>query len=224
MTAGPALEGATIKVLLVDDDPMVRHHLRTILASGPGLEVVGEAEDGAEAVEAVLRTRPDVVLMDIRMPGVDGIAATAEIGGLASPPAVVALTTFDSDAHVLSALEAGACGFLVKSTPPEDLISLVRVAAAGHTVLSPIAVQRLLARSGGHGAARDKVAELTERERELLSALGRGLTNADIAAELFLSESTVKSYVSRLLTKLELSNRTQAGLLAHDAGLVDGES
>ena len=212
-----------IRVLLVDDDPMVRGHLRTILAAGADLSVVGEAEDGAEAVEAVLRTRPDVVLMDIRMPGVDGIAATAEITELADPPAVVALTTFDSDAHVLSALEAGACGFLVKSTPPEDLLDLVRVAAAGHTVLSPVAVARLLARKGAQGAARDRIADLTARERELLAALGRGLTNADIAAELFLSESTVKSYVSRLLTKLDMTNRTQAGLLAHEAGLLNQE-
>ncbi|MEV0614185.1 response regulator transcription factor [Nonomuraea sp. NPDC050404] len=217
----------TIKVLVVDDDPMVRHHLRAILTSADEIEVVAEAEDGAEAVEAVLRASPDVVLMDIRMPGVDGIAATAEIARLTEPPAVVALTTFDSDTHVLRALHAGAGGFLVKSTPPEDLLDLVKVAAQGHTVLSPSAARHLLSRSSStdeaRRAVRERVAELSERERDVLGCLGEGLTNGEIAARLFLSETTVKSYVSRLLDKLGLANRTQAGLLAHQAGLESGD-
>ncbi|MEV4891134.1 response regulator transcription factor [Nonomuraea sp. NPDC055795] len=213
-----------IKVLVADDDPMVRRHLRTILASAGEIEVVAEAEDGAEAVEAVLRTAPDVVLMDIRMPGVDGITATAEIVRLSTPPAVVALTTFDSDTHVLKALEAGAGGFLVKSTPPQDLLDLIKVAAQGHTVLSPSAARHLLSRSGSTGevrrAVRAKVAALSDRERDVLGCLGEGLTNGEIAARLFLSEATIKSYVSRLLVKLDLANRTQAGLLAHRADLL----
>ncbi|MEW9552560.1 response regulator [Nonomuraea sp. NPDC050783] len=211
-----------IKVLVADDDPMVRRHLKAILASAGEIEVVAEAEDGAEAVEAVVRTAPDVVLMDIRMPGVDGITATAEIAASSTAPAIVALTTFDSDVHVLRALEAGASGFLVKSTPPEDLLDLVKVAAQGHTVLSPSAARHLVARSAStddaRRAARARIDALSERERDVLGCLGEGLTNGEIAARLFLSETTVKSYVSRLLDKLGLANRTQAGLLAHQAG------
>jgi DNA-binding NarL/FixJ family response regulator len=217
----------TIRVLLADDDPMVRRHLRAILETGGQIEVVAEASDGAEAVEAVLTTAPDVVLMDLRMPEVDGVTATAEISGLPDPPAVVALTTFDSDTHVLAALEAGASGFLVKSVPPEDLHDLIKVAAQGHTVLSPVAARRLLAHSSLAGArdhtARDKVAALSDRDRDILTCLGRGLTNPQIAERLHLSESTVKSYISRLLTKLDLTNRTQAALLAHQAALVDND-
>ncbi|WP_336213143.1 response regulator transcription factor [Nonomuraea sp. LPB2021202275-12-8] len=213
-----------IRVLVADDDPMVRHHLRTILSAGEEVEVVAEAEDGADAVEAVLRTSPDVVLMDIRMPGVDGITAIAEIAKMSTPPAVVALTTFDSDAHVLRALAAGASGFLVKSTPPEDLLDLVKVAAQGHTVLSPAAARHLISRSAGTDdhtrAAQEKAEALSDRERDVLGCLGEGLTNGEIAARLFLSETTIKSYVSRLLDKLGLANRTQAGLLAHQARLV----
>ncbi|GII78730.1 DNA-binding response regulator [Sphaerisporangium rufum] len=213
-----------IRVLLADDDPMVRRHLRAILGSGPGIEVAGEARDGAEAVEEVLRHRPDVVLMDLRMPGVDGITATREIMALAGPPAVIALTTFDSGEHVLGALEAGAAGFLVKTTPAEDLLDLVRVAAAGHVVMSPGVTRRLLARSAQgdlrRETARTRVAGLAEREREVLACLGEGLTNAEIARRLFLSETTVRSYVSRLLVKLDLAHRTQAALLAHQAGLL----
>ncbi|NBE95551.1 response regulator transcription factor [Nonomuraea sp. KC401] len=210
-----------IRVLVADDDPMVRHHLRAILTSTGEVEVVAEAEDGAEAVEAVLRAAPDVVLMDIRMPGVDGITATAEIARLRTPPVVVALTTFDSDTHVLRALQAGANGFVVKSTPPQDLIDLVKVAAQGATVLSPSAARHLVSRSApADDAVREKLAGLSERERDVLACLGEGLTNGEIAARLFLSDSTVKSYISRLLGKLDLANRTQAGLLAHQAGLV----
>jgi DNA-binding NarL/FixJ family response regulator len=213
-----------IRVVVVDDEPMVCAHLRTILGSAPDIEVADEAHDGAAGVEAVLRARPDVVLMDLRMPGVDGITAIERIGKLAAPPVVVVLTTFDADQYVLRALRAGAAGFLVKSTPPADLIGLVRVAAEGHTVLSPAAARRLIAASADSQAARERararVATLTERETEVLACLGEGLSNAETAARLYLAEATVKGYVSRLLVKLECANRTQAGLLAHDAGIV----
>ena len=213
-----------IPVVVVDDEPMVCAHLRTILGSAGDIDVVAEAADGAEAVEAVVRHRPRVVLMDLRMPGVDGLTAIERIAALPEPPAVVALTTFDADTYVIRALRAGAAGFLVKSTPPEDLIGLVRVAADGHTVLSPEAARRLVALSSDGRArgdqARRRIAGLTERETEVLACLGEGLSNADIAARLHLAEATVKSYVSRMLVKLDCTNRTQAGLLAHEAGLV----
>ncbi|HEX4658491.1 MAG TPA: response regulator transcription factor [Streptosporangiaceae bacterium] len=213
-----------IRVVVVDDEPMVCAHLRTILGSAGTIEVVEEAHDGAAGVEAVVRARPDLVLMDLRMPGVDGLAAIERIGELADPPAIVVLTTFDADQYVLRALRAGAAGFLVKSTPPEDLIGLVQVAAEGHTVLSPAAARRLIAASTDSRAGRDRarklVGSLTERETEVLACLGEGLSNAQIAGRLYLSEATIKGYVSRMLDKLGCANRTQAGLLAHEAGLV----
>jgi DNA-binding NarL/FixJ family response regulator len=213
-----------IRVVVVDDEPMVCAHLRTILGSAPDIEVVDEAHDGAAGVETVTRSRPDVVLMDLRMPVLDGIAAIERIVKLGNPPVVVVLTTFDADQYVLRALRAGAAGFLVKSTPPEDLIGLVRVAAEGHTVLSPAAARRLIAASADSQPARERARKLagtlTEREVEVLTCLGEGLSNAQIAGRLFLSEATVKGYVSRMLDKLGLENRTQAGLLAHDAGLT----
>ena len=213
-----------IRVVVVDDEPMVCAHLRTILGSAPDIEVVEEAHDGAAGVEAVVRSRPDLVLMDLRMPGVDGLTAIGRLGKLAEPPTIVVLTTFDADQYVLRALRTGAAGFLVKSTPPQDLIGLVRVAAEGHTVLSPIAARRLIAASADKEPARESarrlVAALTEREAEVLACLGAGLSNAQIAGRLYLSEATVKGYVSRMLDKLGCANRTQAGLLAHDAGLT----
>ena len=213
-----------VRVVVVDDETMVCAHLRTILGSAPDIEVVDEAHDGAAGVEAVTRNRPDVVLMDLRMPVMDGIAAIERIVKLGDPPVVVVLTTFDADQYVLRALRAGAAGFLVKSTPPEDLIGLVRVAAEGHTVLSPAAARRLIAASADSQPARERARKpagsLTEREVEVLTCLGEGLSNAQIAGRLFLSEATVKGYVSRMLDKLGLENRTQAGLLAHDAGLT----
>jgi DNA-binding NarL/FixJ family response regulator len=214
-----------VRVVVVDDEPMVCAHLRTILGTGGDIEVVDEAHDGAAGVEAVVRSRPDVVLMDLRMPVMDGLAAIEQIVKLPDPPAVVVLTTFDADQYVLRALRSGAAGFLVKSTPPEDLIRLVQVAADGHTVLSPIAARRLIAASAdgsqAQARARELVAGLTEREAEVLACLGEGLSNAQIGARLFLSEATIKGYVSRMLDKLECANRTQAGLIAHDAGLVN---
>ncbi len=213
-----------ISVVVVDDEPMVCAHLRTILGSAADIEVTGEAHDGAAGIDAVLRHRPDVVLMDLRMPVMDGITAIERIVKLASPPIVVVLTTFDADQYVLRALRAGAAGFLVKSTPPENLIGLVRVAAEGNTVLSPEAARRLVAASADSQPARERarslIAALTEREVEVLTALGEGLSNTKIAARLYLSEATVKGYVSRMLDKLGLDNRTQLGLLAHDADLV----
>jgi DNA-binding NarL/FixJ family response regulator len=213
-----------VRVVVVDDEPMVCAHLRTILGSADDLEVVEEAHDGAAAVEAVLRARPDVVLMDLRMPGVDGLTAIERINKLSDPPVVVALTTFDADQYVLRALRAGAAGFLVKSTPPEDLIGLVRVAAAGNMVLSPAAARRLVTASAAQHSTRQPaqqmVESLTARDLEVLACLGEGLSNAQIAARLYLSEATIKGYVSRMLDKLGCANRTQAGLLAHDAGIV----
>ncbi|MGH3241554.1 MAG: response regulator [Spirillospora sp.] len=212
-----------ITVLLVDDEPMVCAHLRTILGASDDVEVVGEAHDGAAGVEAVVRYRPHVVLMDLRMPGVDGLAAIERIAALRSPPAVVALTTFDADEYVIRALRAGAAGFLLKSTPPEDLVKLVRVAADGHTVMSSAATMRLLGTADARASDRDRtralVAGLTERETQVLACLGEGLSNARIAGRLHLSEATVKGHVSRLLDKLGCANRTQAGLIARDAGV-----
>lgn len=206
---------------------MVCAHLRTILGSADDLDVVAEAHDGAAGVEAVVAHRPDVVLMDLRMPGVDGLTAIGRISGLRDRPVVVVLTTFDADQYVLRALRTGAAGFLVKSTPPEELIGLVRVAADGHTVLSPAAARRLIAASSDRQPAVDRarrlVEPLTEREVEVLACLGEGLSNARIGERLYLSEATVKGYVSRMLVKLDCTNRTQAGLLAHDAGLVAQE-
>jgi DNA-binding NarL/FixJ family response regulator len=213
-----------VRVVVVDDEPMVCAHLRTILGSAPDIEVVDEAYDGAAGVAAVVRNRPDVVLIDLRMPVLDGIGAIEQIGRLADPPVVVVLTTFDADQYVLRALRAGAAGFLVKSTPPQDLIGLVRVASEGHTVLSPAAARRLIAASADSQPAAERARQLTgsltEREVEVLTCLGEGLSNAQIAGRLYLSEATVKGYVSRMLEKLGLDNRTQAGLLAHDAGLT----
>ena len=217
-----------IRVLLVDDDPLVRAGLRMILSSADDVEIVGEAGDGAEAVGAVRAHRPDVVLMDIRMPAVDGLAATALVTALPDPPRVVVLTTFGLDEYVFRALEAGAAGFLLKDTPPRDLIAAVRVVAAGDAMLSPSVTRTLIGRVAGAGesgrraAARARLAPLTDREQEVLVAVGRGLSNAEIGRQLYLSEATVKTHVSRLLLKLGCGNRVQVAILAHDAGLLEG--
>jgi len=213
-----------IRVVVVDDEPMVCVFLRTILGSADDIEVVDQAHDGAAGIAAIARSRPDLVLMDLRMPGTDGLTAIERINELPDPPIVVVLTTFDADQYVLRALRAGAAGFLVKSTPPEELIGLVRVAAEGHTVLSAAAARRLVAASTDNSSARDRaqrlVGSLTEREIEVLACLGEGLSNAQIAARLYLSEATVKGYVSRMLDKLDCDNRTQASVIAHEAGVV----
>jgi DNA-binding NarL/FixJ family response regulator len=216
-----------IKILLVDDESLVRAGLRFILESAADLEVVGEVEDGTKVVAAVRRAQPDVVLMDIRMPRADGLAATEAVRGLAEPPAVIMLTTFDSDEHVFRALEAGACGFLLKDTSPQDLIRAVRLAYAGDSMLSPRVTRRLIHRfttehaSGRRRAAVAQLEALTTREREVLIEVGRGRSNAEIAASLHLSEATVKSHVSHLFDKLAVTNRVQVAITAFRAGLVD---
>ncbi|WP_247678399.1 MULTISPECIES: response regulator transcription factor [unclassified Micromonospora] len=201
-----------------------------ILGGVPDLAVVGEATDGAEVPEAVAAYAPDVVLMDIRMPRVDGLAATEALRATADPPEVLVLTTFDADEQVLRALRAGASGFLLKDTPPAEIVAAVRRVAAGEATLSPAVTRKLIAHVTGTAPApgpdpkRERAVRLldglSEREREVAVLLGRGRTNAEISAELFMSVATVKAYVSRLLTKLDLNNRVQVALLVQDAGLV----
>ncbi|MFJ5668217.1 MULTISPECIES: response regulator transcription factor [unclassified Micromonospora] len=221
---------APVRVLIVDDDPLVRGALSMILGGVPDLAVVGEATDGAEVPEAVAAYAPDVVLMDIRMPRVDGLAATEALRATADPPEVLVLTTFDADEQVLRALRAGASGFLLKDTPPAEIVAAVRRVAAGEATLSPAVTRKLIAHVTGTAPApgpdpkRERAVRLldglSEREREVAVLLGRGRTNAEISAELFMSVATVKAYVSRLLTKLDLNNRVQVALLVQDAGLV----
>jgi DNA-binding NarL/FixJ family response regulator len=213
-----------IRILVVDDERMVCAHLRTILDAAGDLSVIAEAYDGAEAVESVIRHKPDVVILDLHMPGVDGLTALSQIMSMPAAPKAIVLTTFNLDQYVLRAMQAGAAGFLLKDTAPEDLTALVRVAADGHTVLSPAATRRLVNASADRHASRQRalaaIAELTEREREVLACVGAGMSNAAVAGQLYLSETTVRSYVSRILGKLGCANRTQAGLLAFSAGIV----
>jgi DNA-binding NarL/FixJ family response regulator len=212
-----------IRVLLVDDDALVRAGLRMILSSSEEMEVVGEAADGADAVAATQAHRPDVVLMDIRMPGMDGIAATSALRRLASPPHVIVLTTFQADEHVMSALRAGADGFLLKDTAPAEIVDAVRHVAAGAAMLSPSVTRTLLAHldddetADRRRLAAERLKSLTDREREVAAAVGSGASNAEVAASLFMSEATVKAHVSRLLTKLSVTNRVQIAILVHDA-------
>ncbi|GGQ78503.1 response regulator transcription factor [Streptomyces flaveolus] len=216
-----------IRLLLVDDDPLVRAGLSFMLGGAGDVEIVGEAADGDEVEALVDRTRPDVVLMDIRMPGVDGLTATERLRGRADPPQVVVLTTFHADEQVLRALRAGAAGFVLKDTPPAQILDAVRRVAAGDPVLSPAVTRRLMEHAAGTAAdtrrtrARARIAALNDREREVAVAVGRGLANAAVAAELYLSVATVKAHVSRILAKLDLDNRVQIALLAYDAGLLD---
>jgi DNA-binding NarL/FixJ family response regulator len=217
-----------IRVLLVDDEELVRFGLRTVLEAAGDVDVVGEAGDGAAAVAAARELRPDVVLTDIRMPGTDGLTATREILALPDPPQVAVLTTFHVDEYVYAALAAGAAGFLLKDTPPREIAAAVRAVADGTATLSPAVTAGLIASYVDRrtvpkrAEALQRVATLSEREREVLSMLGSGGSNAELARRLFVSEATVKTYVSRLLTKLDLANRTQAAILAHEAGLLDG--
>jgi DNA-binding NarL/FixJ family response regulator len=225
--AGPSA-GRQIRVLLVDDDPLVRAGLSMILSSADDLCVVGEAQDGAEVPDAVRRHRPDVVLMDVRMPRVDGLTATRAVTALPEPPKVVVLTTFGLDEYVFRALEAGASGFLLKDTPPRELVSAVRVVAAGEAMLSPAVTRTLIGHFAAESArdrrqaARERLDGLTPRERDVLVGVGRGLSNAEIGRELFMSEATVKTHVSHLLLKLGCGNRVQVAILAHEAGLLAG--
>jgi DNA-binding NarL/FixJ family response regulator len=215
-----------IRVLVVDDDPLVRAGLSMMLAGSEDLEIVGEAADGDQVPAAVDKHAPDVVLMDIRMPGTDGLAATEQLRRRARAPEVIMLTTFDADEYVLRALRAGASGFLLKDTPPADIVRAVRLVAAGEAMLSPAVTRRLLTHvtdpvlAGRHARAVELLGRLSEREREVAVCIGQGKSNAEIGAELYMSVATVKAHVSRLLTKLELTNRVQVALLAHDAGLV----
>jgi DNA-binding NarL/FixJ family response regulator len=211
------------RVVIVDDDPLVRSGLTLILGGAPDLQVVGEAGDGAAALEAVRTHSPDVVLMDLRMPRIDGLRATEQLRSLREPPLVIVLTTFDVDDAVFRALSAGAAGFLLKDTAPADLVEAVRRVAAGEPMLSPAVTRRLIDQvTGGRDSARrdrarDMVASLTDREREVAGAVARGLANAEISRELHLSVPTVKAHVGRLFSKLGVDNRVQVALVMHDA-------
>ncbi len=215
-------EGAT-SVVIVDDQDLVRMGFRLILERA-GLDVVGEAGDGVEAVEAVRELRPDVVLMDIRMPRLDGIEATRRIMQVVgAQPRVLVLTTFDLDEYVYEAVRAGASGFLLKDVRPEDLVHAVRVVARGESMLAPALITRLLQEFTARplpGELPAELAQLTGREIEVARLIARGLSNAEIGTRLFLSEATVKTYVSRLLTKLRLRDRVQVAVLAYQSGLV----
>ncbi len=206
---------STITVIIADDDPYVRDYLGDALAQADGIEVAGVAADGAEAVDLAIRTQPDVVLMDIRMPGVDGIAATRELVGLDPRPAVILMTALDTDEALLGGLAAGASGYTIKTAPVAAIVESLRAAATGTDVLSPGATRRLVQlASSPRPAASPRLAELGDREREVLRLIGEGASNAAIARTLYLAESTVKGHVSRLMTKLDCDNRTQLAVLA----------
>jgi DNA-binding NarL/FixJ family response regulator len=212
----------TVRVLLADDQDLVRAGFRMILETQADIQVVGEAADGVEAITATRRLQPDVVLMDIRMPNLDGLQATKQIVAARSGSRVVILTTFDLDEYVYQALTAGASGFLLKNAPPEQLIGAVRVVAAGDALLSPSITRGVIeqfARLPPPGGT-DALQGLTDREQQVLQLVARGLSNAEIAAELFVSDATVKSHVAHLLAKLQLRDRVQAVVLAYESGLV----
>jgi DNA-binding NarL/FixJ family response regulator len=213
-----------IRVLLVDDDALVRSGLKMMLSGADGIDVVGEADDGRGVLAALDRHRPDIVLMDIRMPRVDGIAATKLVREQPDAPAVIVLTTFDADELVLRALQAGAAGFLLKDTPPPEIVRAIELVHAGDAMLSPAVTRRLITLVAGDGEAgtradraRGLLATLSAREHEVAQAVGQGRANAEIATELHMSVATVKAHVSRLLAKLEADNRVQIALLVQDA-------
>lgn len=214
-----------IRLVIVDDDPLVRSGLAMILGGTPTLTVVGQAADGQAGLAAVEELRPDVVLIDIRMPVLDGIEATTALVARDDPPKVIVLTTFDADDYVLRALAAGASGFLLKDTAPEDIVAAIHKVAAGEPMLSPSVTHTLIQRvttthsQDRSGPARERLARLTEREHEVALAVGRGLSNAEIARELYLSVATVKAHIGRLFTKLEVENRVQVARCLHEAGL-----
>ncbi|MET8584609.1 response regulator transcription factor [Streptomyces collinus] len=220
------MTATAIRLLLVDDDPLVRAGLALMLGGAADIEIVGEAADGSEVADAVERTRPDVVLMDIRMPSVDGLTATERLRARPDAPQVVVLTTFHADEQVLHALRAGAAGFVLKDTPPAEIVDAVRRVAAGDPVLSPAVTRQVMRHAAGtagsrQAPARERLDLLNDREREVALAVARGLANALIATELFMSVATVKTHVSRILARLGLNNRVQIALLVHDAGLLD---
>ncbi|MFJ1577011.1 response regulator [Streptomyces sp. NPDC088182] len=220
----------SIRLIIVDDDPLVRAGLTFMLGGADDIEIVGEAADGAEVPALIERTVPDVVLMDIRMPAVDGLTATETLRRRQDAPEVLVLTTFHADEQVLRALRAGAAGFVLKDTPPAEIVTAVRRVAAGDPVLSPAVTRQLMTHVAGapagarrDTAAADRLDSLAEREREVALAVGRGQSNAEIAAGLYMSVPTVKAHVSRILAKLGLNNRVQIALLVHDADPAMGE-
>jgi DNA-binding NarL/FixJ family response regulator len=218
-----------VRVLIVDDDPLVRSALRLMLGGQQDVEVVGEAADGRAGIAQARQLRPDVVLMDIRMPLLNGLDATRALHADPDPPRVIVLTTFDADDHVVGALAAGADGFLLKDTPPAQILEAIRKVADGEPMLSPSVTRTLINRvrsdSGDDRGteAQKRLALLTERERDVALAVGRGLSNAEIASALHLSVPTVKAHVSRLFEKLGTTNRVQIAICVHDAGALDGE-
>jgi DNA-binding NarL/FixJ family response regulator len=212
-----------IRLLLCDDQHLVRSGFRMILETEPDIDVVGEAADGADALRAARRERPDLVLMDIQMPGMDGLEATAALTALDRAPKVLILTTFERDDYVFTALRHGASGFILKNAPPEQLVAAVRTVAAGDALLAPSVTRRIVeefARRPAWPAADATVTRLTEREREVLREVATGRTNAEIAAQLYVGEATVKTHVSNVLTKLGLRDRVQAVVFAYEHGVV----
>ncbi|WP_433293974.1 response regulator [Pseudonocardia sp. CA-142604] len=219
-----AVTALPVGVLVVDDDPLVRAGLTMMLRGAPDIHVLAEASDGTEVAGLIDRYAPDVILMDIRMPTMDGLTATEAVRARGDAPEVLVLTTFNTDGHVLRALRAGAAGFLLKDTPPEEIVEAVRRVARGHPVLSPDVTRRLIARVTDSDRdrrrehARERLALLNHRERDVAVAVAEGRSNADIGAVLHLAVPTVKTHVSSILTKLDLNNRVQIALLVHDAG------
>ena len=220
----PAIEDERIRVLVVDDDELMRAGLRGVLSSAPEIEVVGEAGDGRDALYRARLLRPDIVLMDVRMPELDGVAATRELLSVAPDARVVIVTTFEQDDYIFGALDAGASGFLLKRTRPEELIAAIRTVAAGDSLLSPSVTSRVIermARQPSPDPARDeRLAELTPREHEVLALVARGCSNAEIAAALTIEESTVKTHVKRVLAKVGARDRVQAVIFAYESGLA----
>ncbi|MCX4844242.1 response regulator transcription factor [Streptomyces sp. NBC_00893] len=225
-----------VRLIIVDDDPLVRAGLNLMLGGADDIDIVGEGADGTDVAGLVDRLRPDVVLMDIRMPGMDGLTATELLRTRPDAPEIIVLTTFHADEQVLRAIRAGAAGFVLKDTPPAQIVDAVRRVAAGDPVLSPAVTRRLMARAAGTGPrtgrddradraerARTRVAALAEREREVAIAVARGRSNAEIAAALYLSVATVKTQVSRILARFGFNNRVQIALMVHDAGLLDDD-
>ncbi|TMR12685.1 response regulator transcription factor [Nonomuraea turkmeniaca] len=211
-----------IRIVIADDQAMVRAGLRMVVESDPGMEVVGEAADGREAVAVARRTRPDIVLMDISMPRLDGLSAAKELLETPSPPKIITLTTFDTDENLYAALRAGTSGFLLKVSPPEQLLDAIKVVHAGEALLDPAVTSRVIATFAGRAdpTPSPMLGELTPRELEVLRLLARGLTNAEIAGELYVGEATVKTHVARVLMKLSLRDRAQAVVFAYETGVV----
>jgi DNA-binding NarL/FixJ family response regulator len=218
------MSAAPVRVLIADDDDLMRAGLKAVLSSDETVQVVGEASDGREAVQRVRELRTDVVLMDVRMPELDGIAATREVVAAAPDTRVLIVTTFEQDDYIFGALNAGASGFLLKRTSPEQLIAAIHTVAAGDSLLSPSVTRRVIDRMAKHPAADvafdKRLDALTPREREVLEQLARGLSNSEIAASLVIEESTVKTHVKRILMKLHLRDRVQAVIFAYESGLT----